>query len=309
MKKLALISSYCNTEDKITVLLNTIDQLQKLGIDVLLHSPIDLPQIVIANVNHYFKTSENPVLTWPIKGITAWKIIQKNGTFYMLSTTIPDHGWAGLFQTKVLSEIASMLDYDRFYHMIYDVKFDHTVVSGLMSSQTKTVYSYRNSETIWQTGLHFMIFDKPNLLKFANEITLSSYLENYSDDAFSWLNKVVHNLNFDISPVPVEDLIDYYSNVDIYDISEVNDFKVFASKNGKVKENMFLLFYDCCTIEPVKIYIDGTLIFENNPSTADPIDLGFSTIENRKVEIEKAGIKFDISSKLTKLTNNIITKL
>ena len=40
MKKIALISTYCDDENKVNVLSKNIDKLKKLGLDVLIISPI-----------------------------------------------------------------------------------------------------------------------------------------------------------------------------------------------------------------------------------------------------------------------------
>ena len=47
MKKIALISSYCDTEKKIEILKNNILILKKIGIDTLVISPITLTSEII----------------------------------------------------------------------------------------------------------------------------------------------------------------------------------------------------------------------------------------------------------------------
>lgn len=65
MNKIVLISSYCDTTDKLEVLNKNIDILKDLGIDIMLNSPIPLPIEITNKCNYYFYTTQNPVLHWP----------------------------------------------------------------------------------------------------------------------------------------------------------------------------------------------------------------------------------------------------
>jgi hypothetical protein len=61
MRKLFLISSFCDNEEKIKVLLENIKIIKNMGHDTLLLSPISLPDYVIDCVDFYLYTKENPV--------------------------------------------------------------------------------------------------------------------------------------------------------------------------------------------------------------------------------------------------------
>ena len=47
MKKIVLISSYCDTQEKINILSENIKVLKSLGLDTLVISPITLPNEII----------------------------------------------------------------------------------------------------------------------------------------------------------------------------------------------------------------------------------------------------------------------
>ena len=128
IKKVALISTYCDTQEKIDVLIKNIDNVKTYGLDVIVISPIFLPEYVQTKCDYFLLTKDNPVLDWPGKAMQAWKNILINDKSITITRTYADYGWAGLFQVKKLSELALTLDYDYFYHMIYDLKFDETVV-------------------------------------------------------------------------------------------------------------------------------------------------------------------------------------
>ena len=65
MKKIALISSFCNDKNKINVLISNIKKLKEMNFDVLLISPIQLDTEVTKYCDYYFFTKDNPVYNWP----------------------------------------------------------------------------------------------------------------------------------------------------------------------------------------------------------------------------------------------------
>ena len=60
MKKLALISSYCNTNKKLLTLKNNIGILKNLGLDILVFTPEVLPKEISDLCNHVIISEENP---------------------------------------------------------------------------------------------------------------------------------------------------------------------------------------------------------------------------------------------------------
>jgi hypothetical protein len=163
MKKVALISTFCDTQEKIDILKRNIFSVKSMNIDVILISPFYMDKDVVDMCDYFFVTKDNPVLDWPEKAMYMWKILFKDEQKIKITTTYSDYGFAGLTQVKQLSEIALNLEYERFYHMIYDLKIDENVISGLNSNESNSIYPSKRGETIWDVGLHFMIFDRENL--------------------------------------------------------------------------------------------------------------------------------------------------
>ena len=62
MKKIVLISTFCDTEEKIIVLKENILSLKQLGLDTLVISPLILPAEIIEISDFVFFTKENPIL-------------------------------------------------------------------------------------------------------------------------------------------------------------------------------------------------------------------------------------------------------
>src|SRR5690606_28310757 len=106
MNKIVLISSYCDTEEKINILNKNIDTIKSLGLDIMLNSPIILPLELITKCDYFFLTKDNPVFTWPERALYTWRKLLYNNKTITLTRCFSDYSWAGLYQVKKLSEIA-----------------------------------------------------------------------------------------------------------------------------------------------------------------------------------------------------------
>ena len=145
MKKLFLISSYCDNDKKIKVLSDNLDKIKKIGGNSLLLSPINLPNNVINKCDFYYQTKENPVTPITEKTYIHWKTININGKNYKMERFFPDYGWADLYQRKTLSKIGLMYNFDIYYHVIYDTKFDEGLIQEI--NQNKINLYYCNQST------------------------------------------------------------------------------------------------------------------------------------------------------------------
>ena len=260
MKKIALISSFCDTQQKIEILNRNINILKNMGIDTLVISPFSLPDEVVNSLTYFFKTKDNPVLDWPERSMYSWSQISLNGESYRISRTYADYGWAGLFQVKQSSEIGLLLGYDQFFHMIYDLIIDDNVLNGLNSNKICNIYPSKRDDDIWKVGLHFMIFDRENLKRFASNIHLDSYLSMRGADAFVWLHNLHQIFPYNYEDVPVEDEIYFYKDHDFYDYSPTDKFKMFIVKDDEWKDNIKLMFYGLEEEKKVSINANGNLL-------------------------------------------------
>ena len=303
MKKVALISTYCDTQEKLDVLEKNIDNIKKLSIDVIVISPIFLPQYIQTKCDYFLLTKDNPVLDWPGKAMQAWKNILINDKSITITRTYADYGWAGLFQVKKLSELALTLDYDYFYHMIYDLKFDETVVEGLTSEGKFNIYSSKRGAQIWDVGLHFMIFNRENLQKFIPHITLENYLTLKDGDAFTWLHKLRETFPYNIIQKPVEDEIYYYEGHDFFNFSPIAELPFFIIKDDEQLDSIKLLLYLSTEHIPFQIRIDD-IIMDEVSENFKIIDLGFNKLSPKSVQIIYNKTVFDITDTINKLKHS-----
>lgn len=305
MKKVALISTYCDTQEKIDVLSKNIDNVKTFGIDVIVVSPFYLPEYIQNKCDYFFLMKDNPVLDWPQKAMYAWRELNLNENKIIITRTYADYGWAGLYQVKKLSEIALSLDYDYFYHMIYDLKFDETVVEGLLSERECDVYSSKRGDIIWEVGLHFMIFNREKLTNFIQHITLQNYLNSRGGDAFVWLHRLIEIFQYNIVKKPVEDEIYYYEGHDFFNSSPVEGIKFFIDNNDEIVETVRLLFYNVSEPKEIKLTINDN-IYEYSIHGNSLVDLGFNKFNIPKVLFEYMGIEYDITEKIKKIKHSTL---
>lgn len=305
-KKIALISTFCDNEEKKEVLRKNISLIKENGIDVLIISPFSLPEDIISSCSYFFLTKDNPLLDWPVKAYCWWLKVSHKGKTYKMSKTFPDYGFAGLTQVKQLSEIALMLEYDQFFHMIYDTKIDEVVIDGFHSDRNNSIYPSRRGDDIWPVGLHYMIFDRENLQKFSSYITMERYLSLIDNDAFGLLHHAVNEFNFTIEKNSVEDWIFFYKDKDVFNCSDIPGLDFFIERDPISMSTVKIFFYK--NEDPIKIKLDieGD-IKEIEVDKCQIIDLGFDS-ENtpNHIFLEYNSQKYDIKKLIEGVKNSTL---
>jgi hypothetical protein len=302
MKRLVLISSYCNTEEKIQALKTNLKIIKSRGLDVMLNSPISLPSDVIDMCDFYMQTKENPLLDWPRKSVMSWVKYINADKEIKIKRSLVDYGWAALYQTKKLSEYALTYDYDRYYHIIYDTIIDDTVLSTLFSDKRCSFFPFHEHNV----SLHLIALDRENLLNFSNHITLESYIK-FNSIVENWLYNVIinSNLNYTIESEKVDDSILFHKELNIFNYSEIDGLTFFISKDVSENKDINLFFYNNEEKINVLITIDG---IETNYTiyNTDIINLGFKPSDIKNVSIFYNGISSDITETIKKITLNTI---
>lgn len=304
-KKVVLFSTFCDTQEKIDILEKNIKLVKEQGLDVIVNSPILLPESTIELCDYYFYNKENHVLDWPLKAMVNWVKIDVDGNSREISRTYGDYGFAGLMQIKRLSQIALNLDYDQFYHMIYDVKIDDVILDGFKSNKDFNIYPSKRGDLIWDVGLHYMIFNRKNLEKFIKLITLENYLNLKDSDAFEWIHSLKDKLNYTIEKTPVEDEIYFYENFDFFNYSPIESVSFFIEKNDETRESIKILFYNVESKIEIKLKVGDKserLIIDSNKI----IDLGFNSENYQKVIIEFNSVEYDITDTIIEIKHNTI---
>jgi len=301
-KRIILISSYCDTKEKIDILINTIKTIKSYNLDVMVNSPLPLPSDVINMCDFYVQTKENPLLYWPQKSVMSWVRNTDKDKEIVIKRALIDYGWAALYQTKKLSEYALTYDYDRYYHIIYDTEIDDTVVSTFLSDKKCNFYPFHEHKV----SLHLIALDRENLLKFSNLITFDSYLK-FNCIVENWLydTLIKSNMDYKIELEKIEDLILFHKDDNLFDYSDISGLVFFIVKDVVHNDEVCLYFYNNREKINVLINVDGV---ESSYyiSNRDIINLGFKPYDIKNVLISYDGISSDITEKIKNIIHNVI---
>ena len=299
MKKIALISSFCDNQEKLDLLKKNIKTIKSFDVDVMVISPLTLDNEVIDLCDYLIYTKENPVLNWPEKSYFQWWDGTVNGEHITMTTTYPDYGYAGLLQVKRMADLALSMDYDIFFPMIYDININEHVESVFKDCKKNSFYPSIRDGQIWSIGLHLISLDREHMTKFKMLITKESYLVEGDFDAFAWLHRAVKLIPGVIETEPVEDLIYFLSNTSFFDISTSHKFKCFIHKTDI--DNMKVVFYDFGGLKQFKINAD---YFETNIEVREweEIILPFVSCDSLIVEHDEE--TFDFSKEIHKIGYN-----
>ena len=257
MKKLALISSYCNSLEKQQVLVNNLVKFEKLGIDTLLFAPKGLlPKWIINKANHCIITEENPILSLEERKHLIWK--KPVSKFNLRHTLISrDYGWASLNQIKRLLAYGCELDYDIIYSIVYDLNIDDELTKVINNNDVNYFFSNRrNDGTIMSCGNIFITLDRNNCREISKRITLERY-NSSNESAENLLNNIRKELNIPMHQHITNDLLYELSwdKLIQFNISNIDDVKIFID-NSQIhidKKEIAIHFYDLKNPIQVKV--------------------------------------------------------
>lgn len=297
MKKLALVSSYCDTEEKLSILRKNCSLLKSLGIDVFVSSPLKIE----VDCDFLFITKENPILNWPDKAISLFRIIPYEGRELKLQPLISDSGWASLYQFKKMMEFASTFDYEIFYVLIYDLLIDDKIIEDLNNNICNITYPRRDftdKSHIFPSSFHLSIFDKDNLKLVSSLIQLHTYK---SQDGFAedFIEKWFNVIGLRKSKHVVEDLINIQPK-NVFNLSLDPNYRYFINKEHNEKLKFFVHHFD----KPILFKINELVIeITDGPKLVETEifceDLNF-------LSISCDGREIDYTNQYREITRNIV---
>lgn len=301
MKKIALISSYCDNQQKVDLLKNNISKIKDLSVDVMVMTPLPLPQDLIELCDYVIFSKENPVLNWPEKAYYQWWAGTINGSNIEMTTTYPDYGYAGLIQVKRMADLALSMDYDMYFPMIYDININEHVQSVLIDSKKNSFYPSMRDGQVWAIGLHLISLDREHMFRFKTLITKESYLVEGDFDAFAWLHRAVKLIPGVIEQTPVEDLIYFLQNKNFFDCGLTQKYKCFIHKT--YFDNMKIVFYDFGGIKEFEIISDD---FRKTISLREWEEVELPFVDTNKLSVLHDFEEIDYSDFIKKIGENTI---
>ena len=302
MKKIVLISSFCDNQEKLDLLYDNIKTVKELGLDTLVFTPFSLPENINQLSDYVIISKENPVFDWPKKAYYQWSSITVGNLKINMSRTYPDYGYAALIQIKRMADFALSMDYDLFFPMIYDIDITDYIKSILLDNKKNSFFKSRRGDLVWDVGLHLISLDREHLTQFKNLITEASYLTELSGDAFSWTYKALPFIPGVIEDnEPIDDLIFYYDNFDFFIYSLSSQYKLFIHKTHY--DNIKLLFYNFEDIKTFKVVSD-TFEEEFTLKCWDFIELPFNDCSVLKIYHDNEEI--DYTKHIKSIGQNIL---
>lgn len=306
MKKIFLISSYCDNQEKKEVLTQNIKKIKKLGFDVLLLSPIPLNNEIINLCDFYFQTTENPVTSIEEKTYIQWMIIKDDyyGKEYRLERFFPEYGWAALYQNKKLSQIGLTFDYDIYYHFIYDTVINEGLISEINSNRVNTYYSNKSTNgDINEFSLHFLPLDRYGMISFEKFLIKGNYLGSH-DLTHDFMLKWVKNHEIEKGDLIIEEEINFFNYINFFSIYDGDEVNLFFERFELNQEKNKFICYDLKTND-IEIIVNGSLFF-NNIIEKVPVETNLDTDDIKKIEVRIDGTIHDCTENYNKVGRNKI---
>jgi hypothetical protein len=301
-KRVVLINSFCDKQNKIDVLEKNIKLIKSNNLDVILLSPINLPQYIIDLCDVFIQTKENPVTKWPGKTMFEYWNYCMDNKLYELHLGNTDYGWASLYQIKKLSQIGLTYDYEYYFHIIYDTVIDEHLINTFLTDEKCVLFP---SNKGFEVGGFFMGFNKSSLIIFEKMITKEIYYKNH-DVAEKLLCNMAKVLPCKIDTYITKDEIYYYENDDLFNYSSFNDFKFFLHKRTLADDTAKIFFYNMINPCVININVNNTTI-EKTIHNHMLVDLSLHHDAVNKLSITHNGVEQNLILQYNNISHNKIT--
>jgi hypothetical protein len=169
MKECFAITTYCNTGEKVQVLLKTIDNIKQYGLPIFVHAHYPLPDVIQRNVHSYFYSSDNPVLKNRFNKF--WYSVEN----YKLEITVYDYYFTTI---KGWDESIKICDaYDKIHMINYDATISQDLFN-LSKKYDKSILLQNPDNTLTTPHIipTYFCLKKESYEFFRKNITLEKYL-------------------------------------------------------------------------------------------------------------------------------------
>lgn len=226
-KSVALIQSYCDTPEKKRVLFETVDTLQRLGIDTVVTSPVLIDKLIYEKSNYYVYHRDNP-LQWEDICMVYWKLV--NGI--KLRTAIPEYGWAVFHQMKIGYELIKNKGYDHIFVACYDLEIND-LVRETIQSRREGYFSHLFTEptdtAYFNVTPNFISLSAESADTLISGFDAKDYISHPEEIAEAYLERRIKPLNLSRLG-EVTDRIRYVKN--LYDYSPDERFTIFVDSEN-----------------------------------------------------------------------------
>jgi hypothetical protein len=272
MKTCFLITSYCDTQQKIEILDECITNLKKISNnEICMHAHYPLSIDIQKKINYYLFDSSNPVLKYPEKYITWWR------TYYNFTMNIykDDYGYAVLQQWKRGFDFLKNLC-DNIIIINYDVMITKNLLNQIENKLNfdGCMFLHENLNTITpllSINTSSSIFDKISIDEYKN---VNGFAENFAEYIFKDSN--CYKFKFNEYKHDFYTMLDFEGDVKFkdnelkqhnspYDCMKFDDFDIFI---GEKDNFLSVLFYNFNSNLKVEILYIENKVYDNviNPN-------------------------------------------
>jgi len=261
-KSVALFSTFCNSEEKVNVLVENIKKVKELGLDAIVITPFLLDRKIYDLSDTVITTKENP-LDLHDKSIVIWKKgftkDYKNLSGEIFNIVLPDYGYASGVQMKRLIDYSLSFNYENYHIIIYDLLIDGEVEKIL--TEGRECSFFRNDRIVENpVGGTFISLNKENAKIYSSLIRQQSYYYDMEDTGEKWLGKIQLAMGGKIEDLVVSDTIKNGDD-EAFSIDHTPDF---SFSTFIVKDKLLeLYFYNVKVDTKIEIEINGDIMIKN----------------------------------------------
>lgn len=176
MKECFIITTYCDTNEKIKLLNKTIEILKNYNIDICIHAHYPLPKYIQNLVNYYIFDKSNINIPLSKRKFIYWN----DNTNIKIRRCVhkQDHSFSVLSQWKQSFNFFKKIGYNRFYFINYDVKIKKDLLDEFKKYKNDCVcligHEHNlNAECVTSSFISF----SNKFIEFFEDINMDHYLD------------------------------------------------------------------------------------------------------------------------------------
>lgn len=253
-KRIFCITAYCNTQDKIDVLIENILLLKKYNYSILLHSYLKVPNNISNLVDYLIIDKDNPVIHRGKKALWWYLKFDK----FQLNKTWDDSSWTAINQIQQISSFLSNKDYDYHIFLNYDLILTSDHFQERLIHLNNSFAGSSLAGDLDRTSLLYFILNKDDLKFMSENLSLDDYLSikdgRMAEDYFH--DKVMsRNIPFDPNVRFSDSIKGFFGNIpseQVFDYlyGKTDDFRLFFDEK-------FIILYQHQLEHNVKIILNG----------------------------------------------------
>jgi hypothetical protein len=260
MKNIIAITTYCNTEEKINILIDNINSIRKIckDFEIVIQANFPLPEYVQKMVDFYIYKDLNFLSG---KEIILWFnhfIFNKQFNYF-----IKDYGFSVL---SMMKNIASFFyNYDRVLIINYDVIMNPIFIDEFYSNYEYDLLAYSFHPRQDHISLNLMNFNPKKFIDIiSNYINYDNYF-NTNEIVEQYFFGIVNKSEINYNMISGELVIDKINHSD-YNVANKNDFFIneYIFYNDNLLQIYLWNFYQNKRIKILKLNIDGNIFYLQN---------------------------------------------